>query len=151
MTRTDASRPIAAVAGIAFDADGRVLLVRRGQAPSQSLWSVPGGRIELGETAAEATVREMAEETGLDVEVLGLVEAVDWIDRAADGTVLAHYVILDHLVAVRGGELAAGDDASEARWFAPEELAGLGITRGLGEVLDVARALAGLASGPPVR
>jgi 8-oxo-dGTP diphosphatase len=147
-------RPIAAVAGIAFDQRGRVLLVRRGRGSAQGTWSVPGGRIEPGETAADAVAREMAEETGLDVAVIGLVTAVDWIERDADGTLRRHFVILDHLVEVRGGQLAAGDDAAEARWVAFDELDQLPTTAGLREVLEQARAMAsaaGLATPPAVR
>lgn len=155
-------RAVVAVGAIAFDDAGRVLLVRRGRPPNQSAWSVPGGRIEPGETVVAAVVREAAEETGLAVEVLGLVAAVDWIERGPDGQVGRHFVILDHLVAVRGGELAAGDDADEAAWFAPEELDGLHTTAGLLEVLERARAMArtlppgtappdGLATPPGVR
>jgi mutator protein MutT len=147
-------RPVVAAAGIAFDHLGRVLLVRRGNAPDRNVWSVPGGRIEPGETAAQAVAREMAEETALDVAVIGLVTAVDWIERGADGEVRRHFVILDHLVEVRGGQLTAGDDAAEARWFAFDELDKLTTTAGLREVLEQARAMAaaaGLATPPPVR
>jgi 8-oxo-dGTP diphosphatase len=147
-------RPVAAAAGIAFDPDGRVLLVRRGQPGARGRWSAPGGRIEPGETAAQAVARELAEETGLEVEVIGLVAAVDWIEHAEDGSLRAHYVILDHLVEVVGGALAAGDDATEARWFAPDELAALPTTEGLLPVLERARAMraaGGVASAPPVR
>jgi len=157
-----AVRAVAAVAAIAFDERGRVLLVRRGDPPDQDVWSVPGGRLEPGETVVAAVAREMAEETGLLVEVRELVAAVDWIEHAPDGELLRHFVILDHLVEVLGGQLAAGDDAAEARWFAPEELDGLRTTAGLLDVLERARAMAratspetapsgGLATPPGVR
>jgi 8-oxo-dGTP diphosphatase len=147
-------RPIAAVGGIAFDAAGRVLLVRRGRPPAPELWSVPGGRIEPGETAAEAVARELAEETGLAVRVHELVAAIDWIERAGDGTLAAHYIILDHLVEVVGGTLAAGDDAGDAGWFDLDQLAAASTTTGLLEVIERARGMAasrGLASPPAVR
>jgi 8-oxo-dGTP diphosphatase len=151
MNRPAPERPICAVGAIAFDGDGRVLLVRRGQPPNQSAWSVPGGRIEPGETVCDAVVREMAEETGLEVGVLGLVAAFDWIERAPGGELRRHFVILDHLVEVRGGELAAGDDAAEAAWFAPDELDRIPTTEGLRGVLERARSMAGLAAPPGVR
>lgn len=147
-------RPVAAAAGIAFDADGRVLLVRRGQPPNHDVWSVPGGRIEPGEAAADAAAREVGEETGLVVRAVELVAAVDWIERTDGGTLRVHYVILDYLVEVVGGELRAGDDAAEARWVDPDELARLRVTDELGAVVERARGMArerGLATGPAVR
>jgi 8-oxo-dGTP diphosphatase len=147
-------RPVAAVGGIAFDRGGRVLLVRRSRPPDPEVWSVPGGRIEPGETAFEAVARELAEETGLAVRVVELVAAIDWIERAADGSLAAHYVILDHLVEVMGGTLAAGDDAADARWFDADEMAAAATTAGLGAVIERARDMAvghGLASAPGVR
>ncbi|HKE18162.1 MAG TPA: NUDIX hydrolase [Kofleriaceae bacterium] len=145
-------RPVAAVGAVAFDERGRVLLVRRGHPPEQSAWSVPGGRIEPGERVTEAVAREMAEETGLQVAVLGLVAAIDWIERAPGGELVRHFVILDHLVEVLGGELAAGDDADEAEWFALDELARLTTTAGLVDVIERARAMAaGLATPPRLR
>ena len=147
-------RPVAAAAGVAFDAHGRVLLVRRGRPPNHDVWSVPGGRIEPGEAAADAAAREVGEETGLVVRPVELVAAVDWIERAEDGALRVHYVILDYLVEVIGGELRAGDDAAEARWVDSDELARLRVTDGLGPVVDRARRMArerALATGPAVR
>lgn len=107
-----------------------MLLVRRGRPPGEGLWSVPGGRVEPGESDSEAVVREVLEETGLTV-VPGLLAGT--VDRPGPGG--AVYVIRDYLAEVSGGTLAAGDDASDARWFAPEELARLPLTPGLMEAL----------------
>ncbi|HLU65339.1 MAG TPA: NUDIX domain-containing protein [Kofleriaceae bacterium] len=134
--------PVVAVGAIAFDEDGRVLLIQRGRAPGAGLWTVPGGRIEPGETAAAACAREVAEETGLEVEVVALAEVVERIGRAPDGALTHHFVILDHLVRVRGGELRAGDDAAAVGWFGGGELERLPLTDGLLPVLERARALA---------
>ena len=131
-----AAQPVAAVGAICFDADARVLLVRRGREPGRGLWTVPGGRIEAGETAAAACAREVAEETGLEVEVLGLAEVVERIAPAH------HFVILDHLARVTGGALAAGDDADEVGWFTLAEAAALPTTDGLLPVLERALATA---------
>jgi ADP-ribose pyrophosphatase YjhB (NUDIX family) len=122
----------AAVGAIIFDDDGRVLLVRRGKPPAKDLWSVPGGKVEAGETLAAACAREVREETGLDVDVGAEVVVVE---RSGEGY---HYVIHDFLARVRGGTLAAGDDSAEARWVTLDEAAGLPTTEGLLPVLRAA-------------
>jgi len=104
------------------DAAGRLLLVRRGREPAIGRWSLPGGRIEPGETAADAAAREVLEETGLVVEVAELLQTVDlWGD----------YRVHDFAASVRGGSLRAGDDASDARWCTPEEVAAMDLSDGL--------------------
>ncbi|GAA3424892.1 NUDIX hydrolase [Streptosporangium sandarakinum] len=114
------------VGAIILDASGRLLLVRRGRPPGEGLWSVPGGRVEPGESDAEAVAREVLEETGLTVAVGRLAGSVD---RPGPGGVV--YGIRDYLAEVRGGTLAAGDDAADAGWFSPGELARLPLTTGL--------------------
>ena len=131
-----AHQPVPAVGAICFDADARVLLVRRGREPGRGLWTVPGGRIETGETAAAACAREVAEETGLEVEVLRLAEVVERIAPTH------HFVILDFLARVTGGALAAGDDADEVGWFTLAETARLPTTTGLVPVHERALATA---------
>jgi 8-oxo-dGTP diphosphatase len=104
------------------------LLVRRGRPPAEGHWSVPGGRIEPGETAAEAAAREVREETGLEVEVGPvLITAV-----IADGT----YRVQDFAAAVIGGRLQAGDDAAEVRWVDVAELSSMTLSPGLLEELS---------------
>jgi 8-oxo-dGTP diphosphatase len=95
--------------------DGRVLLVRRGTEPLRGHWSIPGGLIEVGEMLSEALVREVKEETGLEVEPVELVELLDRIHREG-GRVRYHYVIADYLCRVTGGALKAASDADEVRW-----------------------------------
>jgi mutator protein MutT len=112
--------------------DGRLLLIRRGHGPAAGEWSVPGGRVEFGETLAEAVVRELAEETGLEAVCDDLV---GWVERIADDY---HFVILDFLVTVLDGpEKApvAGGDAAEAAWVALEEVSHLRLVEGLAEFL----------------
>lgn len=92
-----------------------MLLVRRGTEPLRGKWSIPGGLIEVGETLREAVVREVREETGLEVEPVELVELLDRIHRE-DGRVRYHYVIADYLCRVTGGALRAASDADEVRW-----------------------------------
>jgi 8-oxo-dGTP diphosphatase len=95
--------------------DGRLLLVRRGRGAGIGKWSVPGGRVEWGETLADAVVRELHEETGLD----GVCERfVGWVERIGDGF---HYVIADFTVTVTGGDVRAGDDAAEVAWVAVDD------------------------------
>ena len=121
---------IGCVGAVIKDDRGRLLLIKRGHAPGAGLWSLPGGRIEAGETDAEALVREMREETGLAVEPGQLVGTVR--RPAQDGDVLD---IRDYAATVTGGTLHAGDDAAEARWVAPGELESLPLTEGLVEAL----------------
>ncbi|GIH91406.1 NUDIX hydrolase [Planobispora siamensis] len=115
---------------IVFDDSGRILLIRRGRPPAQGMWSVPGGRIESGESDAEAVVREMLEETGLRVAVGPLAGTVE---RPGPGGVV--YEIRDYLAEVTGGTLTAGDDAADARWFPVEELPRLPLAPDLLEAL----------------
>lgn len=126
--------PTVAVGAIVFDAGGRVLLVERGSPPGAGLWSVPGGKLEAGETLAQAVAREVREETGLIVEV-GALACV--VERITDGY---HYVILDYHARPIGGTLAAGGDARAARFVADAELAALPVTDGLIDVIARARA-----------
>lgn len=116
--------------GIVFDADGRLLLIQRGQAPSAGRWSVPGGRCRPGETPADACVRELAEETGLHVRV---VRHVGQVERDAPGGGV--YVIDDFLCEQSGGTLRAGDDALAAAWFDADQLARADLVPGLLEAL----------------
>lgn len=134
--------PVVAVAAIILDDAGRVLVIQRGRPPGEGLWTVPGGRLEPGERIADAVVREVREETGLDVTCGPLVEVVE---RAGDAY---HYVIHDHLAEVRGGTLRAGDDARDARWVTDAELAALPITEGLAPVIARARALRAPTAAP---
>jgi ADP-ribose pyrophosphatase YjhB (NUDIX family) len=121
---------IPCVGGVIKDDQGRLLLIKRGHAPGAGRWSLPGGRIEPGETDAEALVREMREETGLTVEPGRLIGRVRRPGQAED--VLD---IRDYAATVTGGTLRAGDDAAEARWVAPGDLDSLPITEGLVEAL----------------
>ncbi len=105
-------------------------MIKRGRDPGAGLWSIPGGRIEPGETDAEALVREMLEETSLTVQVGRLLGRVR--RPGLDGAVID---IRDYAATVIGGTLRAGDDAADARWIAPGDLGSLDITEGLIEAL----------------
>jgi ADP-ribose pyrophosphatase YjhB (NUDIX family) len=102
--------------------DGEVLLIRRGKPPLLGRWSIPGGTVELGESLQQALVRELREETGLEVEPLGLLTVFDRIER--DGTrVVYHHVIVDYLCRWLSGEAVAGSDALAVAWARPADLA----------------------------
>ena len=118
------------VGAIITDASGRLLLIKRGHEPEAGRWSLPGGRVEPGESDQQAVVREVREETGLEVTPGRLAGTVSrpW----PDGRVL---VIRDYTAEVTGGSLAAGDDAADARWVSPRDFAGLSPTTGLEQVL----------------
>jgi len=123
------------VGAVIFDPAGRLLLVRRGHEPGKGRWSIPGGRVEAGETDAAAVAREVLEETGLGVRVGRLIGSVR---RPAGGVTDgddAEFEIRDYAAAVTGGALAAGDDADDARWADPAELDGLPLTAGLLDAL----------------
>ena len=122
--RTGPSAPVPAVGAVVVH-EGAVLLVRRGRAPSRGVWAVPGGRIELGETLAEAAEREVREETGVQVRAGEPVWSFDSVVRDPEGRVAFHYVIVDLLADYVAGEPRAGDDALAARWARPEDLAGM--------------------------
>jgi mutator protein MutT len=113
-------RPVVGVGGVLVR-DGRVLLIRRGKEPLRGRWTVPGGTVELGETLEQALVREMQEETALEVEPLELLTVFDRIHREGE-TVVYHYVIVDYLCRWRAGEARAGSDALEVAWAARDEL-----------------------------
>jgi ADP-ribose pyrophosphatase YjhB (NUDIX family) len=119
---------------------GRILLVERGREPLKDYWSLPGGVVETGERLEYAVRREVREETGLEVEVLHLLEVFERIMEDAGGRAEYHFVLMDYICRPSGGTLCAADDASAVRWFAPEEIAGLKITEGTPEF--IARAFA---------
>jgi ADP-ribose pyrophosphatase YjhB (NUDIX family) len=122
-------RPEVCVGAIAV-ADGRLLLVRRGRGPAAGEWSVPGGRVEPGETLAEAVVRELAEETGAE----GVCDRlVGWAERIGPDH---HFVILDFAVTVLDPDtIVAGDDAAEVAWVPLDEVAHHRLVEGLAEFL----------------
>ncbi|MEM1566697.1 MAG: NUDIX hydrolase [Candidatus Bathyarchaeia archaeon] len=122
------SQPVVGVGAIIV-CDGKILLIKRKSEPGKGKWSVPGGLVELGETVEEAVIREVKEETGLDVAEPELVDVVDNIARDENGEVKWHFVILDYFVKVRGGELRASDDAEEIRWVPLNEVEKYDLTK----------------------
>ncbi len=131
------NRPIVGVGAILFDR-GRVLMAQRGRQPLMGFWSLPGGALELGETLHQAVVREVREETGLDVEPLGLFEIFERIMPDAAGRAEYHYVLADYVCRVTGGELCAGDDVARVEWVRRRDLGRLQITEGTLGVIEKA-------------
>lgn len=135
MAREYPDAPVAGVGGVVIR-DGEVLLVRRAYPPRAGEWSLPGGRLELGESLVEGVRREVREETGIEVEVGAVVEVFDRVHRDADGRVRYHFVIVDFLCRPVGGVLVAGDDAADARWVTRADVAGLGVNPHAMAVID---------------
>ena len=121
---------IPCVGAVVTDEQGRLLMIQRGHDPGAGLWSIPGGRIEPGETDAQALAREMLEETNLQVKVGRFIGGVQ---RPGLGGAVVD--IRDYAVTVTGGTLRAGDDAADARWVTAAEMARLEVTEGLIEAL----------------
>jgi len=118
-------QPVPAV-GVVVLRGEEVLLVRRGTPPRLGQWSLPGGRIEWGETASAASLRELREETGVDAALLGLIDVVDAVFTSrTSGEVTRHYVLIDFAARWISGEPVAGDDAAEARFVHHREVAAL--------------------------
>lgn len=138
-TGQPADRPLIGV-GVIVWRGNKVLLIKRGKEPKKGQWSIPGGAQERGETLHEAARREVREETGLDVEIAGLVDVVDGLMRDAGGTLTHHYTLIDFVARSSTGDPVAGDDALEAAWFGIDELSGLQLAQDTLRVIDKSRA-----------
>ena len=126
--------PIPAVGVVCFRGDD-VLLIKRGAPPRAGEWSLPGGRIEFGQRAADAALRELREETGCEGEITGLIEVVDGLmeDR--------HYVLIDYAVRWLSGEPRAGDDAVHAAFVPSHDIPKLGMWSETVRIIEAARRL----------
>ncbi len=136
------SLPVVAVGVLLLDGE-RVLLVKRARPPGVGLWTVPGGKVELGETLEAAALRELREETGLSCTLGPIVEILDRVVRDDSGAISFHYVILDFLGSVPTGTLRAGSDSTDARWVPIAELGQYPLTDGLETVIARARTATG--------
>jgi 8-oxo-dGTP diphosphatase len=114
-------RPVATV-GVVCLRGAEVLLIKRGNPPRQGQWSLPGGRLEWGETLAAGALRELSEETSVSAEILGLVDVVDGIFTSrTSGDTTRHYLLIDYAARWLSGEPVAGDDAAEARFVSLDD------------------------------
>ncbi|MGH2457728.1 MAG: NUDIX hydrolase [Chloroflexota bacterium] len=125
----------------------RVLLARRGHAPAEGAWSIPGGRVELGETLPEALRREIQEECCLDVTVGDVAIVLDRITRRPDGALVSHYLIVDFWATAASGQARASSDAAAVGWFTLDEIRQLPTTTNLASYLE--EALRRRADGTP--
>jgi ADP-ribose pyrophosphatase YjhB (NUDIX family) len=122
-------------ASVAVIRDGRVLLASRGRPPGEGLYSLPGGRVETGETLAEAALRELREEVGVEAAVTGRLGTVEIIERDEAGRVRQHLVVAAHVAAWTAGEARTGPEAKDVRWMTEREAADLPVTEGLAQIL----------------
>jgi 8-oxo-dGTP diphosphatase len=123
---TERKRPTIGAGAIVWRGD-EVLLIRRGRAPLKGQWSIPGGRQNWGETIAACALRELKEETGLEAEILGVVDVVDAQYRDGPEQTTYHFTFIDFAARATGGIVRPGDDASEAAWHSSAALDGLGL------------------------
>lgn len=111
--------------GVVVWRDDYVLLIKRKHPPMEGQWALPGGKQELGETIFEGAVREVREETGLDITPLGIITALDAISRDKDGRVIYHYTLVEVAAEAGEGEPVAADDADDVRWATLDDVATL--------------------------
>ncbi len=134
MGREYPDNPLVGVGAVIIE-ENRVLLIRRGQPPLLGEWSLPGGVLECGETLREAVAREAREETGLLVETGEMLGVYERVIRDDAKRVRYHYVLVDFLCRAVGGDLKAGSDAADVRWFTRDELPALNLAYDTNEVV----------------
>jgi mutator protein MutT len=121
-------QPVVGVGAVIIK-DGKILLEKRKSAPGRGKWSIPGGLVELGESISQTVVREVAEETGLEVYQPELIDVVDNVVRDENGEVKYHFVIIDYFVKLKGGNVKASSDAEELQWVPLDEVEKYDLTK----------------------
>ncbi len=143
-------RPLIGVGALIFRR-GRILMAQRGKQPLKGAWSLPGGAVETGESLDAAVRREVRAETGLEVKPVKVFEIFERIMRDSRGATEYHYVLIDYICRVTGGELRAGDDACRVEWVRQRDLKELEITEGTLGVIERAYKEAGAGHARPGR
>jgi len=128
-------RPLIGVGAILLRRD-RILMAQRGKEPLKGWWSLPGGALETGESLADAVRREVREETGLEIQPVGVLEIFERIMRDRNGVTEYHYVLIDYVCRVTGGALRPGDDVCAVEWVRRRDLPKLRITEGTLAVIE---------------
>jgi 8-oxo-dGTP diphosphatase len=136
VSREYPDRPFVGVGAVIVDAAARVLLVKRRFEPLAGQWSLPGGAVDVGETLEACVIRELREETGLEVEVGPVIEVFDRIMHDTGGRVQYHYVLVDYVCRPVGGTLMAASDVADVAWAEPRALPGFSLTDKATEVID---------------
>ncbi len=129
---------VAAISGVSMCVvkDNKVLLAKRGNPNGYGLWSFPGGHVGQGEPLRDAALRELAEETGVNAEIVKLLDTIDIIHRDAAGEIEAHFILSVFLGSWIGGEAIADSDASDVKWVSADEAAQLQTTPGTAELVE---------------
>jgi len=129
------NKPLIGV-GAVIVCNGRILLEKRKGEPGKGKWSIPGGLVELGERAEQTVIREVREETNLEVENPELIDVVDSITFDEGGRIKYHFVIIDYFVKLKGGTVKAADDAAELKWVPFNEVEKYDLTRTFREFFE---------------
>lgn len=131
-------RPMVGVGALIYDGEGRILLIKRRHDPNKGRWALPGGMQETGETLAEAAVREVREELGVELNLGGVFQVVDEIIRDAEGRVRYHFVIVDFLATFSppGARIRLNDESESYSWYKPEEVGRLDVSDNTLRIVD---------------
>ncbi len=150
MSREYPDRPFVGVGAVVLNG-GRVLLARRGNPPRAGDWSLPGGAQMVGETVFDAACREVREETGLAIEVMGVIDVIDSITRDPDGRIRYHYTLIDVVAQSDGDAAVAGDDAAAVGWFTLDQLADLKLWSETERIIRLGHEMWTALQGAPTR
>jgi 8-oxo-dGTP diphosphatase len=139
---------IMGVGAVIWNHRNEVLLIRRSNPPRQNEWSLPGGKVDVGEALRAAVLREVREETGLDIEIVALIDVAELVPGSDAGAEAKHYVLVDFSARVLKGEAVAASDAAEARWFSLTEIEALPLWSETRRIIALSATMQSLRSIP---